>query len=60
MTVNVGEVRKLRVISDEKKRFVRVNPAGGDKAVEEVAYVWCECVESVKCDGGVGKGWKSG
>ena len=38
MTVNAREVRNLRVISDEKKRFVRVNPAGGDKAVEEVAY----------------------
>ncbi len=38
MTVNVGEVMNLRVIRDEKKRLVRVNPAGGDKAVEEVAY----------------------
>ena len=38
MIVNVGEVRNLRVIRDEKKQFVRMSPARGDKAVEEVAY----------------------
>ena len=38
MIVNLGEVRNLRVIRDEKKRLVRMNPARGDKAVEKVAY----------------------
>ena len=38
MIVNVGEVRNLRVIRDEKKWLVGMNPAGGDKTVEEVAY----------------------
>ena len=34
----MGEVWYLRVICDEKKWLVGMNPAGSNKTVEEVGY----------------------